>query len=233
MFDQFESNSYNKSFETRILETLEMYVDTIDEFEYTLWWNFLPTEETTRVKPYDTLPSSRSSETRQLHSDRRRKKRRRKQPQPQPWSNEQENLINLGGHSRGKKKQQQLLSPGSTSASSVKKARGRWGKYREERRRRRRNRKRARTRMRLENRREENKWRDNPLGRLLKVLNEQKADEARMLSENPLNLSSPSFDKEAEMGWLNFNQTMSLLFPFDFLMKNFSKTVFSQTSFNS
>ena len=54
--------------------------------------------------------------------------------------------------------------------------------------------------MRPENRREENKWRDNPLGRLLKILDEQKTDEARMLNENPLNLSSPSFDKEKENG---------------------------------
>lgn len=71
--------------------------------------------------------------------------------------------------------------------------RSRFGvKFRDERRRRRRNRKRARNRIRLENKREERrKWHDDPLVKLIKILNERKIDEANLrLSENPLNLSS-------------------------------------------
>ncbi|XP_023247772.1 uncharacterized protein LOC106644374 [Copidosoma floridanum] len=141
-------------------------------------------------------PELYSKNSRQAQKDRRRKKRRRGK---QPWSGEtdepeSENLVNVGGRFRGKKKQSGEDAPSLTSSSSTngmrKPGSSRAGKYREERRRRRRNRKRTRSRVRLENRREERKWRDNPIVRLIKILNEQKIDEARMLSENPLNLSS-------------------------------------------
>ena len=106
---------------------------------------------------------------RQLQSDRRRKKRRR------------------GGKAWPATLGDKLVSK-LASRDRVKTKRY---KVNEERRRRRRNRKRARSRIRLENRRAERKWRELPMARLLKMLDEQKADEeAKFLSENPLNLSS-------------------------------------------
>ena len=90
--------------------------------------------------------------------------------------------MNVGGRYRGKEN-----NAGAALAREMRNRR------REERRRLRRNRK----RIRLESRREKAKWRDNPIGRLLLILNEQKADEARFLSENPLNLSSTRHGDES------------------------------------
>ncbi|CAB0028972.1 unnamed protein product [Trichogramma brassicae] len=122
---------------------------------------------------------------RQLINDRRRKKRRRGKNWPMS-----ENSVDAKKDQRGAAKKQQRQHSISKS--------------REERRRRRRNRKRARSRIRLEQSggggrerargkgRATRKWRDEPMARLIKLLDEQKAadEEARFLSENPLNLSS-------------------------------------------
>ncbi|XP_023315293.1 uncharacterized protein LOC106648523 [Trichogramma pretiosum] len=120
---------------------------------------------------------------RQLINDRRRKKRRRGKNWPMS-----ENSVDVKKDQRGAARKHQQHST---------------GKSREERRRRRRNRKRARSRIRLEQSggggrvargrgRATRKWRDEPMARLIKLLDEQKAadEEARFLSENPLNLSS-------------------------------------------
>lgn len=152
---------------------------------------FLKCKGTSLFSPQGHHPEPAS---RQLPSDRRRKKRRRRK---QSWREHpvRENLVHTVHGGRGRQQQQQRQrQPG--------------GKYREERRRRRRNRKRgggstgggggSGSRPRLEGARR--KWRDDPVTRLIKILNEQQQQRAGaaagLLGDNPLNLSStrPSED---------------------------------------
>ncbi|OXU22663.1 hypothetical protein TSAR_013283 [Trichomalopsis sarcophagae] len=129
------------------------------------------------------------------------------QQQQRSWKNlisaERENVVNVGGRNRSKKPkllQQQEQIETSVATANSKKPRSRAGRYREERRRRRKNRKRSRSRIRLESKKqhEEQKWRNRPIARLLKVLNKQKTDEDKFLIENPLNLSTTKLTEESE-----------------------------------
>ncbi|XP_031778420.1 uncharacterized protein LOC100679483 isoform X1 [Nasonia vitripennis] len=156
----------------------------------------------------ESFPTSRFSS---YQPYRWKKKYRRgskhyQQRQQQSWKNlisaERENVVNVGRRNRSKKPkllQQQEQIETSVATANSKKPRSRAGRYREERRRRRKNRKRSRSRIRLESKKqhEEQKWRDRPIARLLKVLNKQKTDEDKFLIENPLNLSTTKLTEES------------------------------------